>query len=211
MKTVLKLLLMLVVTSTSAQYNYGDSNRIGISGGINQFNLITNDINTTAGIGWNLGLSLRGNFYNDFDMVYGIQFSENRFDVRTNTINGTVEDVELTLPSAQISLLLSYKVIPNHLSVEIGPMVQVNGEFKFEDISESNIVDKTTITVKDLADISRFNFYPTIGVTGGIRNARLAITYQYGVNNMLSGEKGEEKISLKGNGSILSANLLLYL
>jgi len=62
-----------------AQYNYRDSNRIGLSFGINQFSLNTKNFQTKPGSGWNGGLSVRGNFYNNWDMVYSMQFSENNF------------------------------------------------------------------------------------------------------------------------------------
>ena len=112
------------------QRDLHDSNRIGINGGVNQFTLMTDNFKTAPGIGWQAGLSMRGNFYNDFDMVYGIQFSENNFTVETLTPASVQEDVKYTIPSAQISLLVSYKFIENHLSVEFGPMLQVSGKMK---------------------------------------------------------------------------------
>lgn len=207
-KSMRLVILLLVVNTASAQYNYRDSNRIGIGGGINSFDLITDDLNVKPGIGWNIGLSLRGNFYNDFDMVYGIQFSENRFEAASTDISGGNEDVEFKLPSAQISLLLSYKIVENHLSVEFGPMLQVNGKLTYDESNETNIIKGTTVSADDFAEISRFNFYPTIGVTAGVKQVRLAIFYQYGVNNLLSNIKGPE---LTGHGGIASANLIFYL
>ena len=72
-------LIFLISINCLAQYDYRDSNRIGISFGINQFDLNTNDFQTKPGTGWNGGLSMRGNYYNNWDMVYVIQFSENNF------------------------------------------------------------------------------------------------------------------------------------
>ena len=75
---------VLISMAGFAQYEYRDSNRIGIFFGVNQFTLNTNNFQTKPGTGWNGGLSMRGNFYNDWDMVYAMQFSENNFSVATN-------------------------------------------------------------------------------------------------------------------------------
>ena len=208
MKNILVFLAFLSTSlSASAQYGYRDSNRIGINAGINQFTLTTSDFDTKPAMGWNLGLSVRGNFYNDFDMVYGIQFSENNYTVAT--YNGlSKEDVKYKISSAQISLLLSYKLIENHLSVELGPMLQVNGKATIEDTDEDNIVAGELYTAKELAEISNFSFYPTIGITAGIRQLRANITYQYGVTNLLHNIEGAD---FNGHGGILSGNLIFYL
>jgi hypothetical protein len=89
----------------------------------NQFTLNTKNFQTKPGLGWNGGLSIRGNF-TIIDMVYGIQFSENNFTVATKSNFLVNEDVNLKLAS-QISLQLSYRLIKHILSIEFGPIVQV--------------------------------------------------------------------------------------
>ena len=197
--------------SCFAQYDYRDANRIGIFFGVNQFTLNTNNFQTKPGSGWNGGLSMRGNFYNDWDMVYAMQFSENNFSVDTNS-GFITEDTNYKLASAQISLLWSYKIIENHLSLEFGPLVQVNGKLKIDQSQENNIISGTTLLAKDIVDISTFNFYPVIGITAGVRHVRLNISYQYGVNNML-GYLNSKNLgySFKGNPGILNGNLIIYL
>lgn len=204
---------LLVSGVISAQYNYRDANRIGIIAGVNQFTLYTDDFQTTSGIGWNAGLSIRGNFYNDFDMVYALQFSENNFTVATKSQYGKNEEVNYKLSSAQISFLLSYKIIENHLSVELGPLFQINGKFEVDDQYNDNIINGTTLFVEQTLGISNFNFYPVIGITGGITHFRANIQYQYGLTNMLGGlDNPDEGITnLKGNAGIISGNLLIYL
>ena len=93
-----------------SQYEYRDSNRIGISFGVNQFNLNTDNFQTKPGTGWNGGLSMRGNYYDDWDMIYAMQFSENNFSVTTNS-GFITEDTNYKLSSAQISFQISYKFI----------------------------------------------------------------------------------------------------
>jgi hypothetical protein len=195
-----------------AQYNYRDANRIGITFGVNQFTLNTNNFQTKPGSGWNGGLSVRGNFYNNWDMVYALQFSENNFTVATKSFFLANEELNYKLPSAQISLQLSYKLIENHLSVEFGPLVQVNGKFKIDSNKENNNISGTALLAKDIVDISKFNFYPTVGITAGVRHFRVNVSYQYGLNNMLENLNTKNLgVNFKGNPGIINGDLILYL
>jgi hypothetical protein len=180
---------------------------IGITLGLNQFTLNTSDMQTTPGTGWNVGLSMRGNFYNDWDAIYGIQFSEYNFKVTTLNASFHERETNFKLPCANITFQFSYKFIENHLSVELGPLVQVNGKFDVEKTDEANTIKGNgTYTVKDITDIGNVSFYPVIGLTAGVRNARLNITYQYGVNNMLGKLDG----GFKGNASVINGNIIFY-
>lgn len=212
-KKFLTSVFVFVSLIASAQYGYRDGNRIGIIFGLNQFNLNTKNFTANPELGWNLGLSVRGNFYNDFDMVYTMQFSENKFSVPTTNFFLKKEDVEYKLPSAQISLMLSYKIVENHLSVEFGPLVQVNGKFVIDSTDEKNKISGTTLEAKDIVDISKFNFYPAIGITAGVKHFRANVQYQYGVTNLLGNLNGQEGIStnFKSHPGIISGNIIVYL
>lgn len=211
-KIALTTVFILISIAALSQYNYRDANRIGITFGVNQFTLNTNNFQTNNGSGWNGGLSVRGNFYNDWDMVYALQFSENNFSVATKSFFLANEAVNYKLPSAQISLQLSYKLIENHLSVEFGPLVQVNGKFKIDSNKENNNISGTALLAKDIVDISKFNFYPTIGITAGVRHLRVNVSYQYGLNNMLENLNTKNLgVNFKGNPGIINADLILYL
>lgn len=210
-KICFSIAFVLMATTCFAQYEYRDSNRIGIFFGVNQFTLNTNNFETKPDTGWNGGLSMRGNFYNDWDMVYAMQFSENNFSVTTNS-GFITEDTTYKLSSAQISLQLSYKIIENHLSLEFGPLVQINGKLKVDQDQENNIISGTTLLAKDIVDISKFNFYPVVGITAGVKHVRLNVSYQYGVNNMLGNLNNQNLgVSFKGNLGILNGNLIIYL
>ncbi len=214
-KTLFTFAFVFISMVVFAQYEYRDSNRIGITVGVNQFSLNTKDFQTKPGTGWNAGLSMRGNFYNKWDMVYAMQFSENNFSVATTVATMDIylpEDVNYKLSSAQIALMLSYKIVENNLSFEFGPVVQVNGKLKTDFSNENNILSGTTLLAKDIVDISRFNFYPAIGITAGVRHFRLNVSYQYGINNMLGNLNSKnEAVNFKGNASILNGNLIIYL
>ncbi len=209
MKTLLSALLAFAALTASAQYDEKDSNRIGISLGVNQFTVNSDNFDSKPGMGWNAGLSVRGNFYNDFDMVYDIRFSENKFTVESS--DPLLSDVEAKIQSAQISVLLSYKFIENHLSVEFGPMFQFNGKLDFDENKELTPIDGIGTTMKDIQEIKVFNFYPTVGITAGIRQLRVHLFAQYGLTNMFRGLEDAAGGSIKGNGMILGGNLCFYL
>jgi hypothetical protein len=179
---------------------------------VNQLTLNTDNFQTTPDLGWNAGLSVRGNFYDNWDMVYSIQFSENNFSVATRKFNAQNIAVNYKLPSAQISLQLSYILVENHLSVEFGPIIQVNGKFKIDFEDENNTINGTALLAKDIVDISKFNFYPTVGITAGVRHFRFNLSYQYGINNMLDNLNTKNLgVHFKGNPGILNGNIILYL
>jgi hypothetical protein len=207
--TILSATVALLSLTASAQYNERDSNRIGISVGVNQFTMNSGDFESDPGIGWNAGLSVRGNFYNDFDMVYDIRFSENRFTIMPDP-QFIANDVECKIQSAQISLLLSYKFIENHLSAEIGPMFQFNGKLDIDESDEATIINDQGTTMKDIQEIPLFNFYPTIGITGGVKHVRAHLYLQYGVTNMFRGLDTPSG-DIKGNGMVLGGNICFYL
>lgn len=211
-----KILLLLVFALSSgmgyAQYGYRDSNRIGITVGTNQFTLNTFNFNSKAGLGWNAGLSVRGNFYNKWDMVYALQFSENNFSVETNKPISGKEDVNYKLPSAQICLQVCCVIIENHLSFEVGPLIQVNGKLNLDNDKGNNKISGTTLLAKDIVDISKFNLYPVVGLTAGVRHFRINVSYQYGINNILDNLNNKSLgYNFKGNPGILNGNIILYL
>jgi hypothetical protein len=65
---------------------------------------------------------------------------------------------------------------------------------------------------RDIVDISRFNFYPAVGITAGVRHVRASVSYQYGINNMLGNLKSKNLgVNFKGNAGVLNGNLIIYL
>lgn len=201
------ILLLFATTIGSAQYGYRDSNMIGITLGLNQFNVNTSDFETKPGDGWNVGLSMRGNAFNDWDAIYGLQFSEYNFTVATFSQALIERETNYKLSCANVTFQLSYKFIENHLSVEFGPMVQINGKLAIEETDEDYIVKgNPTVLAKDLTDISNVTIYPVVGLTAGVRNVRLNVTYQYGINNMFGKIDGD----FKGNASVVNGNIIFY-
>ena len=55
---------------------------IGVTLGLNQFSVNTSDFEAKPGSGWNVGLSMRGNFYNNWERTVWLQ----RFQYDWNNI-----------------------------------------------------------------------------------------------------------------------------
>jgi len=217
MKRYFLALVLLGFTSTiSAQYGKGDYNHIGISLGINQTDLYTDNFTIKPGTSWTGGLSMRGNYYNNFSMIYGMSFSENKFAIETFSSNSQKE-VDLKMMAVQVHLLLCYKIGGGPVSLDFGPVLQVNSKLKFNDSDENNfIVGNELLRVQDIEDINPINFNVYAGISGGFENIRLSLSYQYGVTNILNNLNNQDEVALladgklKGNLGIIAGNIIFY-
>jgi hypothetical protein len=70
------LVFILVARNALAQYGCGGFDRIGVILGVNQFKLTTAYFQTTVDIFCSAGLSVRGNFYDNSDLMYALQCCE---------------------------------------------------------------------------------------------------------------------------------------
>ncbi|MDI1254709.1 MAG: PorT family protein [Flavobacterium sp.] len=207
MKTVFfSLIVFLLSIKAFAQYNYRDSNRIGIIGGVNQMSLYTSAFDAKPGMGWNAGLSVRGNYYDNWDMVYAVQFSEVNFDLATYNSLLQPKDVNYKFGMVQISLQISKKIFDENLTLEFGPILQVNGKMEIDRSDKLNTIKGTTLKADEITEITNYNIYPTAGITFGVTHFRANISYQYGLINMFSRLDG-----VKGNMGILNGNVIIYL
>jgi hypothetical protein len=202
MKKLLIVLFLLVGLQIFAQHGYRDGNRIGIYAGVNQTSLMTSDFDATPEMGWSAGMQVRGNYYNNFSMIFGMQFSENNFSVATYSPLLQKQDVKYKLMGAQIRLLFSYNVVKDHVSLDFGPVLQVNDKLKFDGKYEANVLaDNVLLTVKDISDITKINGNLYMGISAGNRSVRALINYQYGVNNILNNLNKKEELKVKNDGS----------
>jgi Outer membrane protein beta-barrel domain len=217
-KLILALSFGLCSTLTIAQYQNKDGNRIGITGGISQSTLLNSNFSAKPGIGFNGGLSVRGNYYNNWSMIYGMQFFQNRFSLETTTPTSLKKDTEFSLAGAQIRLLLSYNVVKNHVSFDFGPVIQINDKLKTDDADVNNIIKGTLLKASQLQEVAKVNGNVYVGVSGGTRRFRAIINYQYGVNNLFNKFNSDDALILlngnnkfKGNIGTISGQLLFNL
>lgn len=199
--------LALLSLSTFAQYQYRDGNRIGITLGVSQTTLTTSNFETKPGIGWNGGLSVRGNYYNNWSMIYGMQFFQNNFEITTLTPTSQRTDTKYSLSGAQIRLLLSYNVVKDHVSIDFGPVLQINGDMKIDGKEENNIVYGTALKANQILEVSRFNGNVYGGISAGNRRIRAIVFYQYGFTNVLKNLNSQEGLTTLNGGRTFKGNL----
>lgn len=215
MKKVICLLTLLFCLTLNAQYGNRDSNRIGISGGLTYMGLFSSQFNAKPELGWTAGFSLRGNYYNDWQMAYGMHFTQSNFSLKS--LVGS-DDITFKMSAVQVFLTGSYMIIEDHLTVEIGPVLQVNGKLELKQEDETKLLeDSPALTAKDIIDVTKISGNLYAGVTAGIRNVRLHVGYQYGVNNFMKNLNKNKDIQIlngenfKANYGMLSGMITFYL
>lgn len=208
MKNFFLVAFVLFTTLAFAQYQNRDGNRIGITGGVSQTSLLNSNFSTKPSIGFNGGLSVRGNYYNNWSMIYGMQFFQN--NVMIETISPTLQrkDAKLTLQGAQIRLLLSYNVVKNHVSFDFGPVLQINDKFKTADEDFNNtIVGTSGLKAGQLENVANVHGNVYVGISAGTRRVRAVINYQYGFTNVLNKLNSQEELVLLNNNTKFKGTL----
>lgn len=215
MRKLSLLITLLLALNAVAQGGYRDSNRIGISAGLTSLDLFSKQFNVKPGQGWVAGLSLRGNYYNNWQMVYGMHFTDSNFSLQSVTN----EEINYKLSAVQVHLVGSYMVIQNHLTLEIGPVLQINGKLRIDEKDElKTLRDSPYIFAKDITNINQINGNLYAGITAGITNLRLNVNYQYGFNNIMNNLNKKDELTIangnqrfKANIGMISALLTIYL
>lgn len=180
------------------------------------FDIKTSDFSTTKREGFMFGFQMRGNVYNNFDMIYGISFYDTQIGIaaQSNATAGQKRELNYSLQSAQISVLWGYKIIRQHLSIEAGPVLNVSGKLTLKDTQyDDYIIDGySALSAVDVEDVSRINFHLAGGLTAGFKNFRVFGQYQYGVTNMLNklNKQDFEKSNFKGQNSLFAIGITAY-
>lgn len=167
------------------------------------------------------GFTTRGSFYEAFDLIYGINFFSNNIEILAVSAGGInpqpiEEYLDYSLQAVQINFLGSFNIVKHHLSLEFGPVLNVNGKLKLkdEDTYGNYILDNDDLILRanQIEDISKVNFRVMGGLTAGLESFRLWGQYQYGVTNMLKNlnDKGLPKTDFKGNSSTLIFGAVFY-
>lgn len=217
MKKIFLVVFLLIGFLTWSQHGYRDGNRIGIYGGVTHTSLFTSNFDTKPELGWAAGMQVRGNYYNNFSMIFGMQFSENNISVATVSPLLQKQEVKYKVMGAQIRLLLSYNLIKNHMSLDFGPVLQVNDKLKFDSKYKENLISGTALTTEQITGINKINGNLYAGITAGNSRVRAIISYQFGANNILNNLNKKEELKtlnggeFKGNLGILSGQLLFNL
>jgi len=204
MKNTFLAITLLVFTSVSfAQYQNRDGNRIGISGGVNQTTLFGSNFTTKPGNGFAGGLSVRGNYYNNWSMIYGMQFFVNKFSLESTL----KQDIDYSLSGVQIRLLMSYNIIQDHLSLDFGPVLQINGKMTLKSTDETKTLNGTLLKANDIVDVSKVNGNAYIGISGGGKVVRAVVFYEYGFTNVFNKLNSQDGLTLLNGNKSFKGNL----
>ncbi len=195
--------MLLTTTIGFAQYGYRSGNRIGLSAGVSQTTLFTDNFDTKPEMGFSGGLSVRGNYYNNWSMIYGMQFFSNNFSLES-TFN---QKIKYNIQGVQVRLLMSYNVIEDHVSLDFGPVLQINGKLGIAATDENKIIKGTLLKANQIEDVSSFsgNFY--LGCSAGNKIIRAVIFYEYGFTNLLNKLNKNEDLQEYNNGDSFKGNL----
>ena len=197
-----------------SQRNYDGYNFLGIQGGITFFDIQTDDLVTMQKEGFTAGFTTRGAFRNNFDLIYGLSFQSASVGVEGRSILGDTQNIGYTIQGVQLNFLGSYNIIVKHLSLEFGPIFDLNGKMKLADDKYGDYIltGYNTLTAADIQDISKFNVRLAGGLTAGLEHFRISAQYQYGVTNILGGlnDKGLENEDFKGNSSTIVLMGVIY-
>ena len=213
----LKLYLLVVVcitfvTLSQAQHRrYVIKNGFALGGGITQFDIITDNFETTAGNGWLINASATADIpHKWFNISYGMQLSENNIEILGLRFRETffdIEQIEYKVFMAQLSMLFHMKAIKNLLTIDLGPMLQYNGKLELQGDDQENLLinlNSTNYAADEIEDISPFNVNGVVGATLGFRFIKLRAQYIYGFTNMF------EKLNDKGFGENLKGNQSMW-
>ncbi len=213
LKALFFIFFLFILQQTFSQRNYDSYNRLGITGGLTLFDINTSDLITKQGIGVAGGFTTRGSFRGNFDLIYGISFYNSKIGVQGSFLTDT-QDINYTIQAAQLNFFGSFNIIKHHLSLELGPILNINGKMKLDnDRYENYIVDGYSfLRAQDIEDISQINFHVAGGITAGLESFRLSALYQYGVTNMLQklNEKGLENKDFEGHSSTITIAAVVY-
>lgn len=203
MNKKITILLLMFSSIGFAQYGYRNGNRIGLSAGVSQTTLFTSNFNAKPEIGFAGGLSVRGNYYNDWSMIYGMQFFSNNFSLESN-LN---QKINYNIQGVQVRILFSYNVVQDHVSIDFGPVLQINGKLQLSTSDQNKTLKGTLLKANDIIDVSPVsgNFY--LGGSAGGKVVRAVLFYEYGFTNFLNKLNKDDSLKPLNNGDKFKGNL----
>lgn len=222
-----KILLLGIITfftlNTNAQRSIWDGsyNRLGVQAGANYFNIVTNDFQVTPKVSWTAGFTTRASFYENWQFVYGVNFYDFKLDIEGREkleLTSPLQAIEYSMIGVQGNFFASYKLYEHFLSVEAGPVVQVNGKLDARQDKELWYIGNYNVNAIDIEKISAFNVNMAVGLSGGMETVKFWLQYQYGLNNMLKGledeglqEKDAGMSNPKGHMSMVAGGITIFL
>ena len=206
----------------NAQRRYNDNyNRLGIQAGITTGGISSEDFNTHQKTSYMAGLTTRASFFRNYLIIYGVNFFKFKTGFPGNEPNlaqSTPTEIDFNITGVQLNLFLGTKIFGENLSIEAGPVLQVNSKMAAEDRYKKYFIEDYNIQAEDLEDISKINLNLAANISAGFRDVKFWFQYQYGINNIFKGlntkvleNKDSRATNLKGNMGFATAGIVVYL
>jgi hypothetical protein len=198
------------VTYVPATRKYSYNNRLGLGGDATFFNITSDDVDVTQGTGWSANFETRGDFRDDFDLIYSLGVFNHNFSVNENVTN---DKIDMSTLGVEIKFLLAWKIAQSdYFSIEAGPALQLNGELKIDNedrYGDSFIGGANAVALKEFQNTMPVNLNGVIGFSGGVRNFRVTAHYHYSLVDSLTGTNliGDD---IDGNFSFISLGARFY-
>jgi hypothetical protein len=215
------LFLVFFTLQLSAQRrNYGgDSyNRLGAQAGVTHGGIESDNFNTTKTTGFTGGLTTRANVWNNFLVVYGVNFYSMKTGIMGHVVGSSeFKNIEFKTTGVQLNLFAGHKIIKENLSIEVGPILQINSKWEVDNQFKDHLIEDYAFAAKDLEKVSRVNLNMAAAISAGIADVKIWLQYQYGVTNFLEPlndtdlkSKDPRAANLEGHLGLATAGLVFY-
>lgn len=213
--------VFLFALNMNAQRRFNDNyNRLGIQAGITHGGISSDNFNTSNKTSYMAGLTTRASFFRNFLIIYGVNFYEFKTGLtgyEPNLLQSPTE-IDLNVTGVQLNLFLGTKLLGEYLSIEAGPVLQINSKMTTEDRYKNYFVEDYNLQMEDLEDISKINLNLAANISAGIRDVKFWIQYQYGLTNIFKNlntkgleNKDSRATNLNAHMGFATAGIVVYL
>jgi len=206
---------MCFVTIIHSQHKtYDIVNGFGVMAGISLYDIKTDNFTTKQGTGFVGGMLATLDLpHKGYTVSYGMQLSENNFEISGRTTDGVAgnEILEYKLRAVQLGFYYHKKIFGDNFTIDVGPQIQYNGKLELKDETKEGyfINGYDSLIAKDIENISQFNVNGLVGASAGIGALKIRAQYIYGFLNILDklNDKnlnvGNNTDEFKGNQTML--------
>ena len=189
--------LLISSLQLNAQNRRDTYNRLGLQGGVTYGGLTTKNFNTTSKLGYFGGFTTRANYYNNLIILYGVNFFEFNTGMKVmQNMTSESQEIDFKASGVQLNLFIGQKLIGEHLSIEVGPILQINSKLKTDEQYQDYYMEGYAIKASDLEDITKINLNVAAMISTGFKSVKFWGQYQYGLTNTF-GNLDEESIKNK--------------
>lgn len=193
-----------VTTNFAQKGNHRISNGFGMTGGMTKFDITTNNFVTQQGDGFLGGISAMVDIpHRPYNISFGMQLSESTIEILGRPTIASTEEafIEYKMFAAQVAFLGHIKIVPDHVTIDLGPILQYNSKLEFKNKAQKAyyINNYTNLSAEAITNISQFNLNVAIGASVGIKNVKLKAQYLYGLTNILKKLENQNLDTTGGN------------